>query len=387
MLQYGTKNFYESPFWGFSWPNQPFGSMLLFAFLAILKNVIFSFFLLLNNAIPAFPSKLIFVFESSLHSWLVKLPFILSDIVIGFLIYKVVKKFGEKKALLASSLFIFNPVILYNSAIWGQTDALINLLSISGLYLTYKKKYFPGIILFLSSYLFKLSLIIYIPIFFILLFKRLPDWKRFILPTFLFALFVILIAVPFSGDKNPVEWLWYMYNGKVLTRQGDMLNGNAFNLWFLIFGVDFSKSEFIKFGNLTYQTWGRLLLFAYLIPVLYKFFKSKLTLTSLLNAALLTAFGTFIFLTNMHERYLYPIFPLFTMLLFIQNSKYTLKSLIILSLIHLLNMYNLWFYPNINFIKDLLLVNNFIYCKILSLILIIYCFTYLIRYLKSENIQ
>jgi Gpi18-like mannosyltransferase len=116
----------------------------------------------LNNTFSFFPSFIIPVLESNLHAWLVKLPFILSDIGLGYLIYKIVLKIKPNKAILAASFFLFNPVLIYNSTIWGQTDSLINLFAILGIYLIFQKKYFPGIFIFLSGFLFKLSLIIYI---------------------------------------------------------------------------------------------------------------------------------------------------------------------------------------------------------------------------------
>ena len=60
-LNLGAKKFYENIFWGVSWPNQPFGSMLLFAFVAILKNIIFEFIMFLNNSIPLFPSFIVLI--------------------------------------------------------------------------------------------------------------------------------------------------------------------------------------------------------------------------------------------------------------------------------------------------------------------------------------
>lgn len=385
-LDLGPKKFYENIFWGVSWPNQPLGTMLLFALTALIKNITFSFIGFLNQTFPFFPSFIIPFIESNIQVWSVKLPFILADLGLGFLIYKIINEFKPKVAIFASALFLFNPVLIYNSTIWGQTDSLINLLAVSGFYLIFKRKYLPGIFLFLSCFLFKLSLIIYIPIFILLLIKQIKDWKKFILPFILFFIFIYLLAIPFAfGDKNPIQWLYYMYTNRVLVRQGSMLNGNAFNFWFLLFGIDFSKSEFIKFGGLTYQTWSRIMLIIFLIPVCFKFIKSKLTLTSLFTSLLLTAFGTFIFLTNMHERYLYPIFPLLTALIFLPNPKFTIKSLIILSIVHFINLYNLWFYPLITPIKNILIFSNFAICRVFSLILIIICLNYLVRYLKSEN--
>jgi Gpi18-like mannosyltransferase len=385
-LSYGPKNFYENSVWGVSWPNQPFGSILLFALMAIIKNWLFGFIMFLNNTFSFFPSFIIPVLESNLHAWLVKLPFILSDIGLGYLIYKIVDQFKPQKAIFAACLFLFNPVLIYNSTIWGQTDSLINLLALLGIYLTFKKKYFLGIIIFLSTFLFKLSLIIYLPIFGLLLLKRIKDWRQFILPTVTFLILINLLAIPFKLDGfNSFQWIWYMYTNRVLPRQGSMLNGNAFNLWSLIFSIDISKSEFSQVFGMSYQLIGRILYLLFLIPVWFKFIKNKLTLTNLLHALVLSAFGCFIFLTNMHERYLYPIFPLISILVVLPKPVFKLKMIIILSLIHFLNLYNLWFYPFIPFLKDILVGFNFIFCRLLSLILIIICFDYLIKYLKSEE--
>ncbi len=385
-LNLGARKIYENIFWGVSWLNQPLGTALLFASCAFLKNIIFSFFEFLNQNISIFPSSIIPILETNLHVWLVKLPFILADIGLGFLIYKIVYKFKPKLATLAAAIFLFNPVLIYNSAIWGQTDSLINLLAISGFYFIFQKKYFAGIWLFLFGFLFKMSLIIYLPIFGLLLIKQIKDWKKMILPILLFIVFLFLIALPFKLDGfTSFRWLWYMYTNRVLVRQGSMLNGNAFNLWTLIFSIDLSKSEFTKVFGLSYQLIGRILFILSLIPICLKFIKTKLTISSLFSALVLSAFSCFIFMTNMHERYLYPIFPLISVLLFVPKTKFNLKNLIILSVIHFLNLYNLWFYPQINLLKNFLISNNFLTCRVLSAILIIVYIKYFIDYLRSEN--
>ncbi len=385
-LNLGPEKFYENIFWGVSWPNQPFGTILLFAFSAICKNTIFGFIEFLNQSIPFFPSFIIPFIEANIHAWMVKLPFILADIGLGILIYKIVLEIKPKFAVLAASLFLFNPVLIYNSAIWGQTDSLINLLALSGIYLAYKKHYFSGVFLFLLTFIFKLSLIIYLPICGLFFIKRIKDWYKFIAPVLTFLVFIFLLAIPFTfGDKTPFQWIWYMYTNRVLPRQGSMLNGNAFNFWSLIYSIDLSKSEFTTFHGLTFQFFGRLIYILSLIPLWVKFIKSKLTLNNLISALMVSAFGCFIFLTNMHERYLYPVFPLLTILIFLPKSKFTLKHLISLSIIHFLNLYNLWFYPSIPLLRNILTSSNFVFCRVLSFILIVIYFDYFIKYLKSEN--
>ena len=70
---------------------------------------------------------------------LIKLPPILCDIAIGYVLYRIVLSWrgdrpdAHRLALIAAAIYLFNPVTWYDSAIWGQTDsagALVLLLSV-----------------------------------------------------------------------------------------------------------------------------------------------------------------------------------------------------------------------------------------------------------------
>jgi Gpi18-like mannosyltransferase/predicted membrane-bound dolichyl-phosphate-mannose-protein mannosyltransferase len=54
-----------------------------------------------------------------------KLPAILFDLAIGYLIYRTLLRWrGERIALIGAALFVFNPVTWYVSALWGQVDSV-----------------------------------------------------------------------------------------------------------------------------------------------------------------------------------------------------------------------------------------------------------------------
>ncbi len=57
---------------------------------------------------------------------LIKLPAILSDVVIAWLIHSIVRELGgsRRAALIGATLFLVNPVTWFDSAIWGQVDAV-----------------------------------------------------------------------------------------------------------------------------------------------------------------------------------------------------------------------------------------------------------------------
>ena len=70
---------------------------------------------------------------------LIKLPPILLDIAVSYVIYRLVRGWtwpglrSEALALAAAALYVFNPVSFYDSALWGQTDAAGALVVLLGL--------------------------------------------------------------------------------------------------------------------------------------------------------------------------------------------------------------------------------------------------------------
>lgn len=389
--QYGPKNFYEEIFWGISWPNQPPGSILLFALIAKLNLWIFQIFWWLNLKFAAFPSFILPYLEKHLHLIFLKFPFVLSDLGIGILIYKIVKSLSKKEnlALLASSTFLFNPALIYNSAIWGQTDSLINLLTLAGLWFLWKKKFFGGFFCFFTSLYFKLSLIIFAPLMVLIVWQKRKFWLRWLPALGAVIGIFLLVSLPFVHHGNVFTWLWYLYTNRILPRQGDMLSGNAFNLWTLFYGVDLSLKENILVFGLTAKFWGRLmfLLSSGLITLIIIFKRKKFEFLDFLWLGIVYAFSAFLFLTNMHERYLYPIFPLLAILVFLSKGyQNLLKIFIIISVIYLANLYHLWWHPRWEFLVIIFTMGGGIVPRILSLINIALFLLILRRFLYEKKL-
>ncbi|RJR25693.1 hypothetical protein C4578_01145 [Candidatus Microgenomates bacterium] len=377
LWEYGAKNFYGSSVWTVSWPNQPPGTMYLWGLLSKVNQGIFNVFWYVNLNIPAFPSFIIPFLEKSLHPALVKLPSVLAELGIGWLIYQFLLHFGlkKKKALSGAALFLFNPVIVYNSAVWGQTDGVVNFFALFAFFLTLKKKYLWGILAFMFSIYVKLSLIIFLPLFLLLLWREKVPVAKIILNFTLSFLFIVLISLPFTHG-NPVLWLKGLYQARIIGGQGNMLTANAFNLWAIIFGIDLSRPDVGTFLNLSYKIWGIILFSLGFVATIFKFEKNKFNNQSFFFSLALVSFFSFMFLTNMHERYLYPAFPYLALLTawgFLPLAIY-----ITISVIHLLNLYNLWFYPDIGFGVSFL--NWLPSVKILSLILLLMNFYIIYRF-------
>jgi uncharacterized membrane protein len=71
-------------------------------------------------------------------------------------------------------------------------------------------------------------------------------------------------------------------------------------------------------------------------------------------------------MTNMHERYLYPLFPVFTIL--VAFEKRLLGLYIAVSSINLLNLYNFWFTPRVEAIVSFMSAGDRLLPRILGLI-------------------
>jgi len=391
LWQYGPQDFYENIFWGVSWPNQPLGSIYLFGFISKVQEILFGFLTYLNKSIGIFPSFIMPYLEKKLPFILVKLPFILAEVGIGYLVYKIIFKLVDDKnaAWFGAGLILFNPALIYNSAVWGQTDALINLLALIGIWSAWRKKYLLAFLAFLGSLYFKLSLLIWLPVFGLILLCN-KNWIKKTLTFILTSIFYLLISLPFVHHGNVFTWLWYLYTNRVLPRQGDMLSGNAFNFWTMVFGVNLGLKESISFLGTTARKFGRFFygLVAAVISGLsfIRQIKNRPKFSFyMLNLVILTM-GAFLMMTNMHERYLYPLFAPLAVLV---AEKYISKKIfILLTGVHLLNLYNLWWYPEISWIKRGLKWQGFLFPRIMSagLIIIFLFFVYkFVLLVKSEK--
>ncbi len=224
---------------------------------------------------------------------LYKLPAILSDVATGFLIYKIVEKYkNEKWGIIVSSLYLFNPAIFTNSALWGQVDSLVALFSLLAIYLVDINPQASAFALAFGT-LVKPQAALAAPVVLFVMLKK--KWKtdriyRYILFSFFFF---VLAFIPFAGDKNLTAF--------IIERISTTLNQypygsvNAFNFWGL-FG--FWQKDRIVFQLSGFIITSTLSIFASI--KLWKTKRSRYFLSSIIYAA------SFLLFTRMHERHLLP---------------------------------------------------------------------------------
>lgn len=153
---------------------------------------------------------------------------------------------------------------------------------------------------------------------------------------------IIVIAVWFHPAPDLLPWIINLYQARILPGEIDYLTANAFNFWWLIdSGKSFDSS--IYFG-LPARIWG-FVMAGLGIALIIKWLNRRLEDKTVFCALALIGLLVFLFMTRMHERYLYPFFPVATMLLGFTPNITGIYA--VLSVTHILNLYHLFWEPSL----------------------------------------
>lgn len=272
----------------------------------------------------------------------------LADLAIGFCIYIAVKSTSSQKIALGSSAFyLLCPPILYNSTVWGQMDSINNLFFYVSLLLLLRRQVFFSVLSFGISLFTKFSLLPLAPLFVIFaafgsFFKK----KVFALSVLTTGIILWMLSIPFSTN---IFWIPEII-GKISKGVSQEITVGAFNFWWIIFRPmpRINPPPLINdvYLGLSLATWAYVLFALFYIPILiYALIiikKKKLTAEMIFLLSGLAAFSTFLFLPKMHERYLYPVFPLLITWAGLTNKRKYWIMLVLLAALHFLNLYIIW---------------------------------------------
>ncbi|MEZ4596127.1 MAG: hypothetical protein R3C32_04360 [Chloroflexota bacterium] len=281
---------------------------------------------------------------------LVKLPAMLADIGVGWLLCRLVLGWAwpswraEGLALGAAALYVFNPVTWYDSALWGQTDsvgALVLLLGVAALVRGNSEgAAFLGVLAALVKPQFGVVLV---PLVAVLLLRRHlfrpgsgprhdpwgPSWLRGWLareqgwPRIVTSGVVALgafhvLALPFGmGIPDYLDLMGRTASGY------EYLTVNAYNPWALV-GLDGSRAlawsmpfwqsdlASLAFGVSAFAVGALLLVGGFLYGLGNALWRDRRV--TIVLAAIFLAMAFFVLPTRVHERYLMPVFALLPLL-------------------------------------------------------------------------
>lgn len=282
------------------------------------------------------------VLDRNLENTTFKIPSFITDILMGLFAYLVVKrKTTQKQGIIAACFIWFNPIIFYNSMLWGQMDSINNFLFFCSIFLLIRKNLFWSIIFFSVSLFTKLSLLPFLPFYVLVLFFQF-SYKKVLLYGFISIIFLIIFTIPISHTN--LLWLpQFLLSSS--GGEGANITIFAYNFWWVVLHpslAGYTPNSFSQFIVWSYDVWGYGLFGMFSLPLVWILFKkrNKLSSESIFGLFSLVAFLVFLFLPRMHERYLFPFFPLFaTYVAF--RMKYVI-SFLLLILLNLSNLYVVW---------------------------------------------
>lgn len=289
---------------------------------------------------------------------LYKLPAIFFDMASGYLVYKILRPHGAKKALLGAALILLNPAVLSNSTLWGQVDSISFFFPLLSIYLLTISPLLSGLALGFGALVKPQAALAAIVILYLFKKQKTPLFQSLLLVVAAAAVF-FLGFLPFFNGGNLISFAMGRLN--VTLSQYQYGSVNAFNFWGL---WGFWQQE--SLGILSEKNVGLVLFGIASLIGLLRFPKEKK------EYWLLFVFyaANFLFFTRMHERHflpaimslsvLVPLFPVLSLFL------------IFFSITYLLNMYYsyIWITDNFKEVFSHELIAVFIVINLVSFVLI-----------------
>jgi Gpi18-like mannosyltransferase len=245
--------------------------------------------------------------QTYLFNFLVKFPPIMADLVIALIVFLLFRRnYNFKISTLAMSAYALNPVIILNSACWGQVDSVSILITLLAVLALVKERYLPAWGLITLAILVKTQMFILLPIFILLTWRR-GGFKRLLSGLFYSWVSFVAILLPFFIHHKVDKIINLVINA---VGEYPYITMNAFNLWWLF---SLGKGRWILdtqkiFNLLSFRLFGTFLFVLFMVFLLnYLFNKEKDEQAVFLSCAL-AFFAFFMLPTEMHERYILPMF-------------------------------------------------------------------------------
>lgn len=253
-----------------------------------------------------------------------KLPACIADIINGVLIFNILKgRVAIRSAFRTAVFYVFNPVVIFVSAVWGQVDAIITMMMLLISLTVLLNWLIPAATLTAAAMLVKPQGLFMIPLVFMSMWHKTPikKWPLAIAAGVATVWLGVLPAtwnklggwVPVGGGVflpaalgQPFFWLYAQ-----MKSTGDNYpysTVNAFNIWMLPPPNETWKSDDRILFFLPHHTWGLILLVLAFGLVAWYLYRNRHSVSAfpffLGGSVLLTSY--YMLPTRMHERYIFP---------------------------------------------------------------------------------
>jgi len=245
-----------------------------------------------------------------------------ADMIICWLLFVVVRKWkNTKTGYLAALAYALNPAAIFDTAIWGQTDSIYSMFLLASLAAWIFEKRDMAAVMLALSVLTKLQGIVLFPLFAFLIFDH-KNPRALLRFTIVGILTFIVVCLPYAMG-GVMEQVSDVYIGSV-GRYGNITIG-AYNLWWALMadsGWRIESSEKV-FDLISYTKVGMVLfgaMYAFILLLFRKKLQSLKNIDAFFYCSALLCAAFFLFLTQMHERYLFPFVAIGIPMIFLSRK-------------------------------------------------------------------
>lgn len=305
--------------------NYPPLAMFIFACALWLYRFCSTSIIFLNQTFDFFPSILVpFILDIHTQMLFLKLPAIIASILIGFILYR--RRNLTIDYRLATTIYLFNPAVIYLSSVWGQTEPVTGLLIILAFL---SPSVVISVVIFALSALIKQTTLWLLPVFIIFSFRR-SVAKTFIGSAIALALFALSYQPFLHSISIATPFVLYF---STLQGSSQVIADQAWNIWSFIMPASLPDST-ILFGLSVRVLSIISLVISYAAIIFYQFKHPK---SSPFIPLLLSSLAAFFLQTRVHERHLYP--ALLFCLFLPWPKKVILPLYILISIFFMANLY------------------------------------------------
>jgi Gpi18-like mannosyltransferase len=236
--------------------------------------------------------------------------------IVTMLFWSVRRVRGDWWGFLVGLAYALHPVAIDDSAIWGQSDALYTCAIVAALAAAGRGYWVASGALAAISLCLKMQAVVIFPVFF---FLALADVRRMSYLLGGAALATLVVLLPFVIQGN-IRDVLNIYSDSVGTYPS--LAQGAYNFWYALYGNNPGREDTALFlGIVSYRMVGILLVGAVSLYAIAPWSRQLLDgkrhppvlLILLLTGIVAQAF--YVFATEMHERYIFPVAALTSPLL------------------------------------------------------------------------
>lgn len=222
---------------------------------------------------------------------LVKMPAICFDLILGILTFSFAKKkFSNRVSSILAAFISLCPVLILNSALWGQVDSVYTTFLVVSILLLMQNKISASYLMFALTVFIKPQGLIFTPVFLLAFIsdcmKNKKNIMRHIISACVSLLIITVLSLPFGLKDVISQYIGTLSSYKYATV-------NAFNIYGA-FGLNWG--ELTPFLSITGYIFI-ILTVAYVFAVYFKGNKNYFYIAAML------AFMTYMLSTKMHERY------------------------------------------------------------------------------------